>query len=130
MGDDTLKVALEALTATTKAGRLRELMPTIEAKVAAGVRHEEILEALNANGFDLTERTYKTYLYRFRKAVKTGKAVVRAPKAMETGKPDSETPAVQESAPALVDSLDASKREQRAKSFVDDSNPFFRKEQK
>jgi hypothetical protein len=69
--EDTLKAALEALTATTKAGRLRELMPTIESKVAAGVRHEDILEALNAHGFDLTERTYKTYLYRFRKAIKS-----------------------------------------------------------
>ena len=73
MTEDTIKAALEELTATTKAGRLRELMPTIEAKVASGVRHEDILDALNSHGFDLTERTYKTYLYRFRKAVKTGK---------------------------------------------------------
>lgn len=92
MTEDTLKAALEALTATTKAGRLRELMPTIEAKVAAGVRHEDILEALNAHGFDLTERTYKTYLYRFRKAFKTGKKKPPLPSPSATVKPSSAKP--------------------------------------
>lgn len=100
MTEDTLKAALEALTATTKAGRLRELMPTIEAKVASGVRHEDILDALNSHGFDLTERTYKTYLYRFRKEVKTGKKKPPVPSPSATvksssAKPNSSAPAPQ-----------------------------------
>lgn len=102
MAEDTLKEALEALTATTKAGRLRELLPMIEAKVAAGVKHDEILEAINSHGFDLNKHAYKTYLYRFRKsakkAVKDGKAPFPSPSLSGSAKaaavPVSESAAV------------------------------------
>lgn len=71
MGDEIVESALASLTARTKAGRFRQLMPLIEAKIKEGVRHDEILAALNSNGFDLSENTYKTYLARNRKAAKT-----------------------------------------------------------
>ena len=63
----TLEAALQQLTVGRKAKRLRGLWPTIEKKLAEGVSHAEILRLLNENGFALTERTYKSYLYRYRK---------------------------------------------------------------
>ena len=62
-----IEEALRHLPVGRKAKRLRQLWPVIEAKLAEGVLHSEILEALNRNGFELTERTYKSYLYRHRK---------------------------------------------------------------
>ena len=62
-----LTLSLENLSATTKAARLRALMPLIEAKLAEGVRHAEIVLALNEQGFTLTEKTYRNYLHRQRK---------------------------------------------------------------
>ncbi len=62
-----LKISLENLCATSKAARLRALMPVIEAKLAEGVRHAEIVLALNEQGFTLTEKTYRNYLHRQRK---------------------------------------------------------------
>ncbi len=66
-----LDETLQQLKAGRKAKRLRNLWPTIEEKLAEGVSHAEILVFLNANGFDLTERTYKSYLYRYRKRRRT-----------------------------------------------------------
>ena len=62
-----LEDALQQLEAGRKAKRLLCLWPAIEKKLAEGVSHAEILAALNANGIALTERTYKSYLYRYRK---------------------------------------------------------------
>ena len=77
-----LKTSLENLSATNKAARLRALMPLIEAKLAEGVRHAEIVLALNEQGFTLTEKTYRNYLHRQRKhrqAVPSGTPTVAAP---------------------------------------------------
>ena len=63
----TLEAALQQLAVGRKAKRLQSLWPTIERRLAEGVSHAEILRSLNENGFALTERTYKSYLYRFRK---------------------------------------------------------------
>ena len=62
-----LEAALQQLAVGRKAKRLRGLWPTIERRLAEGVSHAEILALLNQNGFALTERTYKSYLYRYRK---------------------------------------------------------------
>ena len=66
-----LEAALQQLTVGRKAKRLRGLWPTIERRLAEGVSHAEILRLLNENGFALTERTYKSYLYRYRKRRRT-----------------------------------------------------------
>lgn len=66
-----LEEALRQLTIGRKAKRLQTLWPTIEEKLAEGVSHAEILGLLNENGFNLTERTYKSYLYRYRKRRRT-----------------------------------------------------------
>jgi len=62
-----LEDALNELKARRKARRLRNLWPVIQARLADGVTHAEILDLLNANGFELTERTYLSYVYRLRK---------------------------------------------------------------
>ena len=48
--------------------RLRELLPDIEAAQAAGVKHQHILDALNAHGFALSMKAYSVMLYRLRQA--------------------------------------------------------------
>ena len=62
-----LEDVLHQLKITSKAKRLQSLWPAIEAKLAEGVSHAEILRGLNEIGFELTERTYKSCLYRYRK---------------------------------------------------------------
>jgi hypothetical protein len=62
-----LKIPIENLEARTKAGKLRSLMPMIEAKVNQGIRHVEIIKALNEHGFAISEYTYRSYLRRYRK---------------------------------------------------------------
>lgn len=59
--------ALDQIAVGKKARRLRILWPLIEAKLTEGVSHAAILDFLNRSGFDLTEATYKSYLYRHRK---------------------------------------------------------------
>lgn len=59
--------AVRQLSAGRKTKRLNSLLSAIEQKLAEGISHREILALLNANGFELTERTYKSYLYRYRK---------------------------------------------------------------
>ncbi len=55
-------------TARTQVARLRELLPEIEAAQAAGVKHQYILESLNAHGFALSMKAYSVMLYRLRQA--------------------------------------------------------------
>ena len=71
--------ALEALAPKTTSGKLREVLPLIEQKLAAGVRISEIVTALNGAGFSLSEATLKSFLYRERK--KAGKAAAGEPPA-------------------------------------------------
>jgi len=73
-----LNEALHHLNARRKAKRLQRLWPAIEERIAQGVSHAEILGLLNDNGFELTERTYKSYLYRYRKR-RRGAGQARAP---------------------------------------------------
>jgi hypothetical protein len=59
--------AIDQTAPTTKAAQLREVMPQIEKKLAAGVQLGTIHQALTDAGFELTFQTLKTYLYRYRK---------------------------------------------------------------
>lgn len=61
------KQAVRDTEPTTKAARLRDVMPEIEKKLAVGVRLRAIHLALTGAGLDLTLQTLKTYLYRYRK---------------------------------------------------------------
>lgn len=68
---------LEALAALpesgvkrTKTGRLRELLPEIEAAQAAGYGNEAIAKALTEQGLEVSKRTLETMLSRIRKEMK------------------------------------------------------------
>ncbi|SAK93667.1 hypothetical protein AWB79_06986 [Caballeronia hypogeia] len=61
------KQAVRDTEPTTKAARLRDVMPEIEKRLAVGVQLRAIHQALTGAGFDLTLQTLKTYLYRYRK---------------------------------------------------------------
>ncbi|MBO1856681.1 hypothetical protein J4G52_24390 [Burkholderia cenocepacia] len=99
MTDDGIKAALLALTAKTKSGQLRELLPLIEAKVAAGVRHEDILAALGQHGFSMSMAAYKTTLYRIRKERAPGGGIP-APQAVPAASRPAETAPIVPEAPA------------------------------
>jgi len=62
-----LKQAVMQAAPTTKAAQLREVMPEIEMKLAAGTPLAAIHQALTHSGLDLTLKTLKTYLHRYRK---------------------------------------------------------------
>ncbi|MBV6885937.1 conjugal transfer protein TraD [Xanthomonas euvesicatoria] len=67
MPKSDLTQALTAMEPKTKAAKVREVMPVIEQRIAAGVRIADILKTLKDSGIDLTEATLKSYLYRYRK---------------------------------------------------------------
>jgi hypothetical protein len=64
---DDLEARIEALTGRTAAARLRAVMPAIDRKVREGVRHEDIVEALQAAGLNVSLNTFRVNLYRYRK---------------------------------------------------------------
>jgi hypothetical protein len=103
VADDSIKSALLSLTAKTTTGQLREMLPLIEEKLAAGVKHEEILEVLNAHGLKgLTLGSYKTMLYRIRqRAQATTTASIALPAATSQREKVAKVAAAQEDSPAL-----------------------------
>lgn len=74
---DDPRQAIRSLTASkaSKAKRVHAMMPDIEAKMAEGVRQEEILEALARAGIELDIQTFRNYLYRYRKKQNKQKGV-------------------------------------------------------
>ena len=84
-----LEEALRQLISGRKAKRLHSLWPTIEEKLAEGVSHAEILELLNEHGIGISERTYKSYLYRYRKRHRTGEQQHTQMRLPETARPQS-----------------------------------------
>lgn len=82
----TIEQNLMRLAPGRKSKRLRGLFPAIEQKLAEGSSHREIQALLNNNGFELTDRTYKSYLYRYRKKRRTtGQLPAATPLPEQTG---------------------------------------------
>lgn len=67
MMNQTVKLAISRMEPTSMAAKLRQVMPGIEEKLAAGVQLGEIHKVLVNAGFELTFQTFKTYIYRYRK---------------------------------------------------------------
>ncbi|MGY2172139.1 hypothetical protein [Pseudomonas gingeri] len=72
MAKADLATALKAVEPETKAAQIREVMPIIEAQLKAGVRRQKILDVLKAQGIEVSMETFKSYLYRYRKAQREG----------------------------------------------------------
>ncbi|WP_334666623.1 hypothetical protein [Streptomyces cyaneofuscatus] len=127
MADDPIKSALLSLTAKTTTGQLREMLPLIEQKLAAGVKHEEILEVLNAHGLNLTLGSYKTMLYRIRQRSQkaTGTAQLDIPGERPTG--PVKTGKEPEASPAASMSVEAkpSAGKTRTQAVLENETPAF-----
>lgn len=126
-------------TARTKMGRLRQLLPEIEAAQAAGISHEQILAALNERGFDLKMGPYSTMLWRIRNSKsKRGAAMppqvptAKAAADSTPGRVDVQPPPRQESDGADTELSDAMetkrRRDEKARRFITDGgNPLLNK---
>lgn len=76
-----LKALLEGLPEKSMAARLTKLMPTIDARIRSGVSHETIVEALEQMGLKVPLTTFRSCLYRWRKANgRTDDSSVQKPK--------------------------------------------------
>jgi len=88
--------ALSRLQPRSKAARLRALMPQIRARLEEGVQHSDIIRLLNQQGLELTERTYQSYLYRFRKEQRAGRKLRgSAPPSLANSVPSTTAPRAQ-----------------------------------
>ena len=106
-----IKDALTKLQPTTKAARLRTLLPDIELKLAAGVQLKAIQAALHSGGLELTLATLKTYVYRFRQeahhpAVVTTAGPATIPTASATVLPADNVPLREEAAAQAISAQD------------------------
>ncbi|KKY07927.1 hypothetical protein [Xanthomonas citri] len=104
------KQAVRQTEPTSKAAQLREVMPEIEKKLAAGVQLGTIHKALTDAGFDLTFQTLKTYLYRYRKKhqAKTKGQQSALPALRTVGMPAPPQPGESESVSHETDSPETS----------------------
>ncbi|RQP38477.1 conjugal transfer protein TraD [Burkholderia ubonensis] len=93
MSELNLKTEIEAIELTTKAAKLRKLMPTIEAKLAEGVRAAEVVETLRRCGLDLTIGTFRNYLHQYRVKHRRGGTPASSPSCESVSyETDSEVP--------------------------------------
>lgn len=131
---DALKGLIEGIPGKTLAAKLRGLMPEIDKRVREGVQHEEIIDTLNANGFDLNLNTFRSYLYRYRKKVRAGEAPAKPTKSATTANGNSpvedageDEQLPDEVSPSLADALDARKRDQLGDKYLSRQRPIFNK---
>ncbi|RWA36896.1 conjugal transfer protein TraD [Xylella fastidiosa] len=129
------KQAVRETEPTTKAAQLREVMPEIEEKLAAGVQLGTIHKALTDAGFDLTFQTLKTYLYRYRKKVRTSEIPAKLTKSSITANSNSPVGHIGEDkqlpcevSSSLADALDARKRDQLGDKYLNRQKPIFNKQ--
>ncbi|EDW8942669.1 hypothetical protein A4O59_004296 [Salmonella enterica subsp. enterica] len=79
-GEKNLFEALLAKNVTrSKTGRIRERFAEIEEAQQQGIRNIDIVNALNAEGLDLTLKTFENILHRIRKERTDKKEVIHAP---------------------------------------------------
>lgn len=81
--DDPARKAIQAVPERTLAARLRPLMPEIDRKVREGVRHEDLVAALVAEGLVVSLNTFRVNLFRYRQRAGA------APARMEPAGPSS-----------------------------------------
>ncbi|WP_443691036.1 hypothetical protein [Pseudomonas sp.] len=71
MTKDSVADELRALASGDKSrsetARLRDIVAEVEAALSAGVSRAAVLEALNAQGFTMTLKSFESALYRIRK---------------------------------------------------------------
>nr|WP_172687422.1 conjugal transfer protein TraD [Pseudomonas syringae] len=71
MARKELESALRQIEPATMAAKVRQVMPVIEEQLRAGATHAAVREVLAKSGIVVNDRTFKTYLYRYRKTLKS-----------------------------------------------------------
>jgi hypothetical protein len=133
---DDLEARIEALTGRTAAARLRAVMPVIDRKVREGVRHEDIVQALEAAGLRLSLNTFRSYLYRYRKRHQAQEAASTSahPKAHSSpaaAAGEAEAAGVDRGADAAFEAaLDPKRREALGDSYLNRRPPIVRKKRR
>jgi len=72
---DKLRQAVEQAPRGSKAATMRALLPSIERQISQGIHYKDIVEALNQNGFEISQNTFVVTLRRLRKEKKGQKPV-------------------------------------------------------
>lgn len=135
---DALKSLIDSIPGKTLAAKLRGVMPEIDKRVREGVQHEEIIETLNASGFDLKLNTFRSYLYRYRKKLQSrpaspGKAkpAGNANGNLQAESPLSDDKPSQDETASTADKLDellsAQKRGDLGNQYLAQSRPILGK---
>jgi hypothetical protein len=70
---DALRELAQSNENRSETARLRDVFPEVEAALAAGVSRSAVLDALRAQGFTMTLKSFESALYRIRRRQK-GKA--------------------------------------------------------
>lgn len=138
---NTLQSLAQAGENRSKMGRLREVLPDIEAAKNAGVSNAKIVEALNAkHDLQLNVKTFEMMLYRLRKEsserlserrqvaepVKTQQPVSTASKPVEAPKKEPESVSNNDEVEAYISPK--KRREQNANRFItNEDNPLLKR---
>jgi hypothetical protein len=127
MSEPDLKTAIEAIAPTSKAAKLRQLMPVIERKLDEGVKAVDILAVLKEGGLEMTLGTFRNYLHQYRKK-KQGAVDERSGDVTTLSRPQPTPPS---SEPDQEDRLRDKKqrRENRADQFIrsEFTNPLLKR---
>lgn len=118
---DALKHLIDTVPGRTVAARLRRIMPDIDRRVQEGIQHDDIIAALNANGFNLNLNTFRSCLYRYRKALREE----GTPAAVPVLSPAD--PAASAAAPSLADIFDPIRRDALGEKYLGRTRPLFQK---
>lgn len=131
---DLLKELVAKVASKTLAVQLRAIMPEVDRRVREGIRYDEIIAALKANGFAVNRNTFRSYLYRYRK--KAGHAVDRpqaSPRFVETAPVDRLAPVAEAPRESLVDDrpvldavLDRTRRDELGEKYLGRARPIFK----
>ncbi|MGE4370750.1 MAG: hypothetical protein AB7E12_13840 [Burkholderiaceae bacterium] len=100
---DRALVELMQMSSNRLIGRIRPLLPTIDAQLRAGVSRKDIVQALQANGINVSMRYLDTALYRWRRKRKAETAAGH-PSTQQRSAPLSMPPGTQ--IPLLPDALE------------------------
>jgi hypothetical protein len=91
---------IEAEGARSKSARIAELLPEIEAALAKGFSRAHVVDALKAEGLELTPSLLSSYLQRFRQRLRAGSPLSRQTPLSPDARPSLPDPAAASATPS------------------------------